>query len=323
MAPQTKPILIIGAGVSGLTLAQACRKNSIPYRIFERDESAVHRSAGWGLTIHWALPTFKSLLLDDIVARLPETYVNRAAVEAGEKGSFTFYELSTGKARWQVPAAERIRVYREKLRMLLLSDLNVEWSKTLTSINLVDDGVEATFVDGSSEVGSMVVGCDGAKSLVRRILQPQCYDNNPLPVRFIGAGVVYGKQDVDPMLKLDPYFLQGSDPRTDVFLWFSFLETPEDGMPADKYRCQIMVSWPYRGGFLGRVDPTDMPNTKIGQLSFMKHVSEEWVEPLRSIVHKIPRDAEIRPIELGDYMPNESSGYDGRVALVGDAAHAM
>jgi len=66
-----------------------------------------------------------------------------------------------------------------------------------------------------------------------------------------------------------------------------------------------------------------MPNTKTGQLSFMKHVSEQWAEPFRAIVHKIPHDAEVRPIELGDYMPRESAGFDGRVALIGDAAHAM
>jgi len=125
-------------------------------------------------------------------------------VEAGEKGSFTFFELSTGKAKWHVPAAERIWVYREKLRKLLLCGIDVEWSKTLTDIKPTSDGFEATFADGSSELGSMVVGCDGAKSLVRRILHPQDYENDILPVRFIGTGVVYNKEDVDPILTLDP-----------------------------------------------------------------------------------------------------------------------
>lgn len=48
-----EPILIIGAGIIGLTLAQAFRKRGISYQIFERDPSAEHRGAGWAITIHW------------------------------------------------------------------------------------------------------------------------------------------------------------------------------------------------------------------------------------------------------------------------------
>jgi 2-polyprenyl-6-methoxyphenol hydroxylase-like FAD-dependent oxidoreductase len=88
------PILIIGSGVSGLTLAQACRKEGIPYRIFERDESPTARGAGWGLTLAQSLPSFRSLVPDDILDRLPETYVNKKAVDAQEKGNFTFFDLS-------------------------------------------------------------------------------------------------------------------------------------------------------------------------------------------------------------------------------------
>jgi 2-polyprenyl-6-methoxyphenol hydroxylase-like FAD-dependent oxidoreductase len=47
------PLLVIGAGIIGLTLAQACRENDIPYEIFERDAKAEARGAGWALTIHW------------------------------------------------------------------------------------------------------------------------------------------------------------------------------------------------------------------------------------------------------------------------------
>ena len=127
MSARTDPVLIIGAGISGLTLAQACRKQNLPYRIFERDSSATHRSAGWGLTLNWALDTFRYLIPEDILERLPETYVNKEAVDAGEKGSFTFFDLSSGEAKWNVPASERIRVSRERLRKLMLRGVEVEW----------------------------------------------------------------------------------------------------------------------------------------------------------------------------------------------------
>jgi len=319
------PVIIIGAGVSGLTLAQACRKENIPYRIFERDDSATHRSAGWGLTIHWALPTFKALLPDYLVSRLPECYVNRGAVEAGEKGSFTFFDLSTGEPRWQVPAAERIRVSREKLRALLLTGLDVEWSKSLQNVEVVDGAVKAAFADGTSCTGSMLVGCDGANSVVRRLLHSEDYQNKQLPIRLLGATAQYTESQITAIRNLDPFFLQGTDPKTDTYLWFSFLETPSDGLPPDTYKCQIIISWPYRENWLDRVDPTECPNTRTGQSFLMKNLSESWAEPFRSLVQNMPKDSDIRPIELADWLPrpSPSTGFAGRVMLAGDSAATM
>ena len=126
MAPAHIPILIIGAGISGLALAQALLKEQIPFQIVEQDDSASSRSAGWGLTIHWALPAFLDLLPRELQERLPETYVNREAVKKGEIGNFAFYDLSSGEARWKVPPNKRIRVSRERLRRLLMTGVEVK-----------------------------------------------------------------------------------------------------------------------------------------------------------------------------------------------------
>jgi 2-polyprenyl-6-methoxyphenol hydroxylase-like FAD-dependent oxidoreductase len=323
MPSRQDPVIIIGAGVSGLTLAQACRKENIPYRIYERDESVKFRSVGLGLTIHWALSTFKALLPDELVSRLSECYVDRGAVEAGEKGSFTFFDLSTGEPRWQVPAAERIRVSREKLRTLLLTGLDVQWSKDFQNAEVVDGAVEATFSDGTSCIGSMLVGCDGANSVVRRLLHPNDYRNEQLPVRLLGATAHYTEPQIAAIRRLDPFFLQGADPKTDAYLWFSFLETPSDGREDGTYKCQVIVSWPYRENWLDRVDPTECPNTRSGQLFLMNYISESWAEPFHSLLQDMPKDSEIRPIELADWLPGASIGFEGRVTLTGDAAHAM
>lgn len=120
------PILIVGAGISGLTLAQALRKEGIPFQIVEQDNSSSSRSAGWGLTIHWALPTFLDLLPQEVQERLPDTYVNQEAVNKGEIGNFAFYDLGSGEARWKVPPNKRIRVSRERLRQLLMTGVDVK-----------------------------------------------------------------------------------------------------------------------------------------------------------------------------------------------------
>jgi 2-polyprenyl-6-methoxyphenol hydroxylase-like FAD-dependent oxidoreductase len=54
MASINKPphVLIIGAGLGGLTLAQCLRKQGITFDIFERDDSEEARSQGWAIGLH-------------------------------------------------------------------------------------------------------------------------------------------------------------------------------------------------------------------------------------------------------------------------------
>jgi 2-polyprenyl-6-methoxyphenol hydroxylase-like FAD-dependent oxidoreductase len=127
-------ILIIGAGITGLLLAQSLRKRrstspSLPtpkFSVFERDPTPSFRSAGWGLTIHWALNDFISLLPQYLVDRLPETFVNPDAVERGETGNFLLYDLQTGQEKYRVPPNKRIRVSRERLKGLLMDALDIQ-----------------------------------------------------------------------------------------------------------------------------------------------------------------------------------------------------
>lgn len=119
-------VLIIGAGITGVVLAQALRKHGIAFTIFERDRDVSARGRGWGLTIHWSLDTFISLLPQHLVDRLPETYVDPEASKQGENGNFLFFDLRSGETRWKVPPNKRIRVSRERLRALLLDGLDVQ-----------------------------------------------------------------------------------------------------------------------------------------------------------------------------------------------------
>jgi 2-polyprenyl-6-methoxyphenol hydroxylase-like FAD-dependent oxidoreductase len=68
----SNPILIIGAGVVGLTLAQGLRKAGIPFQIFEALESSSEKSQGWGLTLHWSLNSLERTIGPELTALLPE-----------------------------------------------------------------------------------------------------------------------------------------------------------------------------------------------------------------------------------------------------------
>lgn len=125
----TNPVLIIGAGVSGLLLAQHLRRENIPFRIFERDADLTTRGVGWGLTLHWSLPAIRALIPEGLVQRLPEAYVDRIAVENGAISTFPFFDLSTGELKASTPKApesQRIRVTREGIRKLLATGIDIE-----------------------------------------------------------------------------------------------------------------------------------------------------------------------------------------------------
>lgn len=49
----SKPhVLILGAGLGGLTLAQALRRKNISYEVFERDHDSHERLQGWAIALH-------------------------------------------------------------------------------------------------------------------------------------------------------------------------------------------------------------------------------------------------------------------------------
>lgn len=135
--PETH-VLIIGGGITGLTLAQALRKRNqenpnlkpVTFSVFERDPDPYARGSGWGLTMHWALEQFLQLLPEDTKAKLPNAWVDKDSLEAGISGSFKLFNLETGNTDYFTPlgASPRNRFAREKLREALMHELDIQVS---------------------------------------------------------------------------------------------------------------------------------------------------------------------------------------------------
>ena len=109
-----------------------------------------------------------------------------------------------------------------------------------------------------------------------------------------------------------------------MLILIAVLDVPSDDAHAMKpHICQILVSWPYRPGFLSAPLSLEVPTENFERLALMKKFSATWTEPFRSIVQDIPSDAEARSVSLQDWIPQRRGYRAGRVALIGDAAHAM
>ncbi|KAH7087742.1 hypothetical protein FB567DRAFT_442142 [Paraphoma chrysanthemicola] len=321
------PVIIIGAGISGLLLAQLLRKYRVPFQIFERDYDLTTRGLGWGLTLHWSLPALQDLLPDDLLKRLPDTYVDRASVERGNSSTFPFFDLSTGDLKWSSPKApknQRVRVTRERLRGLLSTGIDVKWGKSFRSLSADEGSTIATFEDDTTCRGRLVVGCDGSHSRVRRALLPTMYENHRLFVSMLGFTMRVTAQQAEPILQLDPFFLQGTASESDTFVYVSLLEAPQRHVDRlEAYIYQVCISWDTRKSLLRGKSGSDTLSTQRNMVETIRTVANEWSEPFRSFVQLIPDTANVQRLEIEDFDPQENSQVHRRVILVGDASHAM
>jgi 2-polyprenyl-6-methoxyphenol hydroxylase-like FAD-dependent oxidoreductase len=83
-----------------------------------------------------------------------------------------------------------------------------------------DGSVTASFDDGTSCEGSLVVACDGGSSRIRGMLFPD-HQKYHIPVRLMGVKINCTPEEMEPLRNLDPFFLQGAASQNDSFVYFS------------------------------------------------------------------------------------------------------
>ncbi|KAL6875066.1 FAD/NAD(P)-binding domain-containing protein [Trichoderma novae-zelandiae] len=325
MTVSERPVLIIGAGVVGLTLAHGLKKANIPFEIYERDDNIDARGQGYAITLHWALRFLNDILDEETLDAMDGVQVD-PEVGRNDNGNFIFINLKTRETKFRIPPNPRRRVNREKLRKMLLRDVadHVRWGKKLADIRVSDDddeGVTATFADGTSATGRMLVGAEGSNSQTRRFLVPDGYRNHLLPVKMMGASADFTPDQVAPLRRIDPLLFQGCHPDTGVFLWISMLETPEvngtAGTADERFRVQVMLSW------LDKDRDEAIPEPGRERIALMKRLAAGFHPDLYGAIQAIPESSPTLHLILQDWPCRDWNNHDGRVTLAGDAAHAM
>lgn len=221
------------------------------------------------------------------------------------------------------------------MRKALLAGIEdrVHWGKRVVGVatsSTLPDRVQLIF-DNQNEsnnsdseervTGTMVIGAEGSRSIVRRVLRPDAYSNEQLPIRFTGVAVDLTPAEIQPLRSMDPLLFQGCEPASGTFFWFSVLETPlvngTAGTAGEHFRAQVCMSWPVRS------EGDEVASTDEGRLANMKRRADGFTPFLRHVVQDIPEGTPVTEITLADWECLDWDNWDGKVTLAGDAAHAM
>ncbi|WP_214319439.1 FAD-dependent oxidoreductase [Nonomuraea sediminis] len=162
------PIVIVGAGLGGLTLARVLHVHGIRATVYEAEPSPVARTQGGQLDIH---RHNGQLALE--AAGLTEEF--RAIIHEGSEASRVLDQH--GKVLLDQPddgTGERPEALRGDLRRILLESLpaeTIQWGKKVVGVAALGAGRhELTFADGSTVGAGLLVGADGAWSKIRPLL---------------------------------------------------------------------------------------------------------------------------------------------------------
>ena len=191
-------VMVIGAGTGGLALAHGLRASGIAVRVFDRDHNLTERAQGYRLTIN----TRGARALQSCLPKA--NFDHHVAASAKVSAAVSFFDHKLRRLLFvEVPNTEQTDPYaarpisRVALRQILAEGLEntVAYGNTFQAFEKTQGGIVASFEDGSSAEGDVLVGADGAASRVRRQLLPDA--------KRVETGVVMvmGKLPLDPLVR--------------------------------------------------------------------------------------------------------------------------
>jgi len=189
-------VIIVGAGIGGLTLGLALHQANIPCRIFESAPAMKPIGVGINLLPHatreLAALGLEPELAKAAIATTDATFFNRF-------GQLIYQEPLGRAAGYEHP---QFSIHRGDLQMILFDAFvaragadKVVTGRHCAGVEQDDAGVTVRFADGASVRGRVAIACDGIHSAIRK----QFYPDEGEP-RYSGVNMWRGVTRWKPML---------------------------------------------------------------------------------------------------------------------------
>lgn len=278
------PVLIAGAGIGGLSLANGLQRAGVPVRVFERAPKL--EAVGAGLTLHAnARSALRALGVEDRVAA--RSALARRMVLRSAAGKVLVDSAATELAP-EAPLA----VHRAALQRVLLEQVedSVQLGAEVVSFEESADGVRAKLADGAAVLGRALVGADGIHSQVCAQLHGKRVPRYSGYTCWRGvapgdAGDTLGGESWGDEVRF------GIVPLREGTYWFATENTEP-----------------------GQKDGSDVTRELLARFG-------RFHAPIPQLIEATPAEAVFRA-DIFDHPPLECWGA-GAVTLLGDAAHAM
>lgn len=189
-------VIIVGAGIGGLTLALALHQANIPCRVFESAPAMKPIGVGINLLPH----ATKELAALGLEAELAAAAITTTDATFFNRFGQLIYQEPLGRtAGYEHP---QFSIHRGDLQMILFDAFvaragadKVVAGKHCRGVEQDEAGVTVNFADGSSVRGRAVIACDGIHSAIRK----QFYPDEGEP-RYSGVNMWRGVTRWKPML---------------------------------------------------------------------------------------------------------------------------
>jgi FAD-dependent urate hydroxylase len=286
-------IVIIGAGMGGLTAALAMRQAGYAVEIYDRVREL--RPAGAGISL-WSngVKVLNRLGLEADIAAIGGQ-MDRMAYYSKDGDCLTDFSLAPLVAQ---VGQRPYPVSRTDLQQMLLQAVGpaaVHLNANCVAVEQAADSATAIFEDGRRATGDVVVGADGTHSLIRSYVLGQ-----PRERRYAGYvnwnGLVPVSQDLAPALCWIIYV--GDGQRASL-------------MPVGKDRFYFFLDVPLPKGL------DSSPETYREVLS---GYFAGWAPPVQTLIQRLD-PLQTNRVEIHDVEPLPVL-VNGRVALLGDAGHS-
>ncbi|KAI4212408.1 MAG: hypothetical protein LQ351_004840 [Letrouitia transgressa] len=325
------PIIIIGAGLSGLAFAQGLYKSSISFQIYERGQPHDVRTQGYRIRLHSeGLSALRSVLVDEIWKLFEETCAETVLGPLPNINATTceISAVNYGSGNPQSKLAQSDQkprtVDRAILREVLLTGLNkfITYGKEYSHYELTGSGSVAHFTDGTSMTGSLIVGADGVRSAVRRQYLPS------LRVLDTKSRPVYGKTPLTPSFqtRILPEAMECLSLIKDSITGSVTLMEVIRFLPKQQRRDKRELPNDYVYWVV--IPPDSHPRSErehLGPVEKAKAYSAHWHPSLRPLIEdQDPHQTGMfRLLSLDPESLSRGWEPNARITLIGDAVHAM